>query len=480
MSWLTGDVSASETLTDNDHLYPSHINELRIAAGSTITGVKNVKNDYGAKGDGITDDTTVLQAAFTAAGQIYIPAGTYLVSSALRYASNSYIYGAGRGQTIIKVKDNSTINGGAIYPPVSGIVSNVTIAHMSIDGNTANNSDIYECITMARTQDGLLYDIEAYGATEVGINPDTDISSPFTVAAMVHVIGCYAHDNDTDGIQMGKAVLIGCHSYDNLGAGIGVAGGGSTAGLPYFGMIQNCSAFRNTSHGIYTTEQVGGDVQPVIISGCWSAYNVEDGFSLNLEDTTVTHSISEFNGNAGIRLAVKDNCKVLFNTVKNNGQTNTTYDDGIVIQGDRLYCQVIGNRVFDDQSVKTQDYGIAESGASSPTTGNTNIISDNILTGNISGAFNAGILTRTASFIIKDNVGYNPVGASAISPGASPYTYTAGVSPETVYIYGGTVSLIVKGGITLYNTTGHSVELEPGKAVVVTYSSVPTMNKDIH
>lgn len=30
-TWTTGDVSGSETLTDNDHLYPGHVNELRDA-----------------------------------------------------------------------------------------------------------------------------------------------------------------------------------------------------------------------------------------------------------------------------------------------------------------------------------------------------------------------------------------------------------------------------------------------------------------
>jgi polygalacturonase len=63
----------------------------------------NVKR-YGATGNGTTDDTTAIQAAVTAAsvagGVVYLPAGTYLVSSSISVAaSNVYIKGDGRGAT---------------------------------------------------------------------------------------------------------------------------------------------------------------------------------------------------------------------------------------------------------------------------------------------------------------------------------------------------------------------------------------------
>lgn len=46
--------------------------------------------DYGAKGDGVTDDTTVIAAAQTAcgsAGEVFFPAGTYLINTNLRFTS---------------------------------------------------------------------------------------------------------------------------------------------------------------------------------------------------------------------------------------------------------------------------------------------------------------------------------------------------------------------------------------------------------
>lgn len=68
---------------------------------------------------------------------------------------------------------------------------------------------------------------------------------------------------------------------------------------------------------------------------------------------------------------------------------------------------------------------------------------------------------------------------STISVTASPFTYTAGSQYETVYIYGGTVSVVAVAGTTVFVATGCTVRLAPGKAVVVTYSSAPTMHKTV-
>jgi len=81
---------------------------------------------------------------------------------------------------------------------------------------------------------------------------------------------------------------------------------------------------------------------------------------------------------------------------------------------------------------------------------------------------------------IKGNYGYNPVGVFSITVGTSPFTYTAGSSPETVYIRGGTVSDISVDGTTLFTDTGHSIDLEPHQSVVITYSDAPTMTKYVH
>ena len=73
------------------------------------SGVMNVK-DYGAKGDGITDDTGAFRKALKAVQMhfqiIYVPNGTYLVTDTISWGAWITLQGQNRGQTIIRLKDN--------------------------------------------------------------------------------------------------------------------------------------------------------------------------------------------------------------------------------------------------------------------------------------------------------------------------------------------------------------------------------------
>lgn len=54
--------------------------------------------DFGAKGDGITDDTVAIQAAFDTGRDIYIPIGVYVCTTEIEIKTHGQrIYGAGRG-----------------------------------------------------------------------------------------------------------------------------------------------------------------------------------------------------------------------------------------------------------------------------------------------------------------------------------------------------------------------------------------------
>lgn len=54
----------------------------------------NVK-DYGAKGDGVSDDTLAIQNAFNTCRNVYIPKGEYIINGTINIPSNTHIYGDG-------------------------------------------------------------------------------------------------------------------------------------------------------------------------------------------------------------------------------------------------------------------------------------------------------------------------------------------------------------------------------------------------
>jgi hypothetical protein len=73
-----------------------------------IDGTVNVR-DFGAKGDGVTDDTAAFQAAFNSrARTVYVPPGTYCISGGPGWPVHIGLQGAGRGKTRIMLPDRDT------------------------------------------------------------------------------------------------------------------------------------------------------------------------------------------------------------------------------------------------------------------------------------------------------------------------------------------------------------------------------------
>ena len=75
-----------------------------IPARTTIFA--NVKTDYGALGDGVTDDTVAIQNAITACPEaqvVYLPAGTYNISSTLYIKKGMVLRGEGPGKTVLRM-----------------------------------------------------------------------------------------------------------------------------------------------------------------------------------------------------------------------------------------------------------------------------------------------------------------------------------------------------------------------------------------
>ncbi len=128
--------------------------------------IYNVK-DFGAKGDGVTDDAAAIQAAIEAAaaaggGEVYIPQGLYIVSQqhwtdkynaglkedptegsdgVLMMRDNVTLYGDGMGETILKLKDgHSGKVTGMVRTEYGEENHDVAMKFLTLDGNRDNTT----------------------------------------------------------------------------------------------------------------------------------------------------------------------------------------------------------------------------------------------------------------------------------------------------------------------------------------------------
>lgn len=122
-------------------------------------GVVNVKTDYGAKGDGVTDDTAALKRMLDEhkgkLETIYFPDGTYLVSDSIGifggkpHSQDRFLIfqGQSTANTIIKLKDRAPGFGNAEQPKIilsiyegqsTGDIMHSCVYNLTVDAGTGN------------------------------------------------------------------------------------------------------------------------------------------------------------------------------------------------------------------------------------------------------------------------------------------------------------------------------------------------------
>jgi hypothetical protein len=107
---------------------PAETGAVARSAQAKMRDTVSVK-DFGAVGDGVADDTAAIQAAINTNKEVFVPNGTYLITSALAMASGQTLRGESNVYTILKV--NSAINAINISD-----TSNVVIDNLYIQGNS--------------------------------------------------------------------------------------------------------------------------------------------------------------------------------------------------------------------------------------------------------------------------------------------------------------------------------------------------------
>lgn len=183
------------------------INELsteKVSKGDLFTNVK----DFGAIGDGVADDTAAIQAAIndTTHNKVYLPSGTYNISSPLYLSSRKSIFGDADRITTIR-KTTTTPGAGSNVSPTSAVVDSYVKNAIIIIRNTGGS---------------YVYDASISDMRLIGLDFTTDygIYAPRTaklLATNVEITNCrYGFVTHDTWMSRFTNVHVDCGTRDNI------------------------------------------------------------------------------------------------------------------------------------------------------------------------------------------------------------------------------------------------------------------------
>lgn len=339
----------------------------------------NVQN-FGAKGDGITDDTAAIQSAIDAAaaaggGQVYMPTGTYIVSGGeepsdgcLMLKSNVYLYGDGMGATTVKVADGSdTKITGVIRSAYGEETHDFGVSNLTIDGNRDHTTGKIDGWFNGYIPGEAGYDsnvtldsVEIKDCSGYGFDPHEQ-----TVNMVIK--NSVSHGNGLDGFVadfLSDSTFENNVAYDNDRHGFNVV-----TSTHDFTMTNNV-AYNNGGNGIVV--QRGSENIPspsnITITGGEVYGNGAEGVLIKLSsDVTVSDVDIHDNTSAGIRIYGSNHVEIIDNTLSNNSLGNPvpeiiiqSYDDTLGVSGKYFNGSdnTIQGNIITGSNLST--YGVAE------------------------------------------------------------------------------------------------------------------------
>ena len=102
--------------------------------------------DYGAKADGVTDDSNAIAQALASNNEVYFPEGTYALSKQLVLGNNQKVFGAGSEKTTLLFTSNALADGqtydrGRVVTGISDYLESQTIVHdITLKGMTLTSN----------------------------------------------------------------------------------------------------------------------------------------------------------------------------------------------------------------------------------------------------------------------------------------------------------------------------------------------------
>lgn len=320
-----------------------------------MMNIFDVKN-FGAKGDGKTDDTAAIQKAIDAAnaaggGDVHLGNGTYIVSGdgkaddgALIIKSGVHLVGDGEGVTTIKLADGYDHNLNGIVRSAAGVATDsVGASDLTIDGNQANTGGKVTGWEQGDANATIGKDYKLILESVEFKNNSGDGLAIVGQVGAVYVQGSIAHDNGGDGFKI-KSNYIPSSSGEDHHAGDGVEFNATTSsnnggdGYDISGQEDTVSLYasnarNNKGNGLVQSQSAqeyvyGGGL--LVAGGEFSSNGgtgikltrVHEGTADDDRDLGIRGIYAHDNGGAGF--AATDSLIVNFtgNTLENNAQTS--------------------------------------------------------------------------------------------------------------------------------------------------------------
>jgi hypothetical protein len=449
--------------------------------------------DFGGAAGG-ADNAPALAAALAAlpagGGAIFFPPGKYTFNSHVGYTMPAGIFavsliGSGVDETILYWPTT-----GGITINYAGTGSAVHIRDMSITTGTVGGHTglALSCATsIANPGYNALSDV-----TNVAFRGDDGYAPTATTFYWGTGLALTNISNiNITGYFQGP---FGAGGYSTSGVGLSFAG---LSGSATYAAVINVtdSSFNLLNAGIlYGSYAQGLTVVNSNLTGCTYGILVNPSESGTLSELMVTEC--QFNCTEGLHLGTGVDSVGVLDSLLLVPASGT----GINLPVASLYLSIVGN-TFDGTGASAKGINATassemnivgnqlvnfSSGGTALTLGAsvaTSSVQSNIFSGNATNISNS-----SASTVIVNNPGYNPVGVTAAANvGASPATITAGASPETHYLNQSATNTatIAKSSQQIATlkeaSTYYVVELGPLESYVVTWATTqPTYVKDVH
>lgn len=260
-----------------------------------ILGWINVKN-YGADPTGTNDSAAAINGALSAAaavGQaVYLPPGTYLVSSPVTPGDGAAIYGAGRDLTTVKA--STTFSGNAVILAAND-VSNLAIQELTVDANSQSTDGIQCPYSASGATDVTVRSVQV---TNTGGTNQTGIDLG-TVSTRARIEECQLSGCTGPGIQLGEptdAAILACLFSGNLSNPSNAAGNIGDINIIYNWnrvTISNCHFYESGQALDYTNFVLaamsgvgpGNNARSLSISDCVGDNSGNIGFYVTANQT---------------------------------------------------------------------------------------------------------------------------------------------------------------------------------------------------